>query len=143
MYKTILLAVDVGEPASWAHALPHAVELAKGRGAALHVLSVVPTYGMPLVEGYFPPDFREKALRHAGEALEALVAREIPGDVAAKAHVRYGAVHDEILAAIADTGADLVVMSSHAPDRMREFLVGSQADRVVRRSPVSVLVVRG
>jgi nucleotide-binding universal stress UspA family protein len=34
-------------------------------------------------------------------------------------------------------------MGSHAPDAVREFFVGSQADRVVRRSPVSVLVVRG
>jgi nucleotide-binding universal stress UspA family protein len=36
----------------------------------------------------------------------------------------------------------VVVMASHQPDRVREFLVGSNADRIVRRSPVSVLVVR-
>jgi nucleotide-binding universal stress UspA family protein len=38
--------------------------------------------------------------------------------------------------------ADLVVMGSEHPDSLREFLVGSNADRIVRRSPVSVLVVR-
>jgi nucleotide-binding universal stress UspA family protein len=53
-----------------------------------------------------------------------------------------GRVHDVVLDHITSTGADLVVMASHAPDRVREFLVGSRADRVVRRSPVSVLVVR-
>jgi len=40
-------------------------------------------------------------------------------------------------------GADLIVMASHQPDEMRDFLVGSKADQVVQRSPVSVLVVRG
>jgi len=50
--------------------------------------------------------------------------------------------YGEILKAIETHHADLVVMASHSPDRVREFLVGSQADRVVRRSPVSVLVVR-
>ena len=51
-------------------------------------------------------------------------------------------IHEEVLAAIDKIGADLVVMASHAPDKIREFLVGSHADRIVRRSPVSVLVVR-
>lgn len=143
MYKTILLTIDVNQPASWEHALPHALELARGWGSKLHILSVVPNFGLPMVEGYFPQDFHEKALRHGGEALEALVAKEVPEDVEVEAHIRYGTVHEEILQAIDELKIDLVVMSSHAPDRMREFLVGSQADRVVRRSPVSVLVVRG
>ncbi|WP_347310927.1 universal stress protein [Defluviimonas sp. SAOS-178_SWC] len=142
MYKTILLTIDVNEPASWKDALPRAVELATGWGSRLHVLSVVPDYGLPVVEGFFPVDFREKAIRHGGEALEKLVAAEVPAELKAESHIRYGTVHDEILHAIDAVGADLVVMASHAPDKMREFLIGSQADRVVRRSPVSVLVVR-
>lgn len=142
MYKTILLTVDVNEPASWKDALPRAVELARGWGAKLHVLNVVPDYGLPMVEGFFPADFREKAIRHGGEALEQLVSAEVPAELKAESHVRYGTIHDEILHVIGVLDADLVVMASHAPDKMREFLIGSQADRVVRRSPVSVLVVR-
>lgn len=141
MFKTILLTIDINEPGSWAHALPHVAELAKGWGAQLHVLTVVPDYGMPMVEGFFPSDFRETSLRQTAEELEGLLAREALAG--ATAHVRYGTVHIEILHAIDELKADLVVMASHAPDRVREFLIGSQADRVVRRSPVSVLVVRG
>jgi nucleotide-binding universal stress UspA family protein len=143
MYKTILLTIDVNQPASWEHALPHTVELARGWGSNLHVLSVVPDFGLAMVESYFPHDFHEKALRLAGEALEEVLAKELPADLKAEAHIRYGKVHEEILNAIDELKADLVVMSSHQPDRIREFMVGSQADRVVRRSPVSVLVVRG
>lgn len=142
MTKTILVAIDVTEDASWQVALPEAVKLAKLNEAALHVLYVVPSYGSVLVEDALPKGFAKTALAHALEQLSALVAREVPAERGAKLHVRHGTVHTEILETITEVGADLVVMASHAPDRVREFLVGSQADRVVRRSPVSVLVVR-
>jgi len=140
MYKTILLTVDLGDAASWKKALPTAMEIARDSGAALHALSVVPDYGAALVAADFPPDFQKNALKAAKEKLDALL--DGAGAREAKSHVAVGRVHDVVLDHIASTGADLVVMASHAPDRVREFLVGSRADRVVRRSPVSVLVVR-
>lgn len=106
-------------------------------------MSVVPDFGSSMVASLFPGDFREKALTKAEAELEELIAAQVPSDVTAVPHLGYGAIHDEVLSAITKTEADIVVMASHAPDRIREFLVGSQADRVVRRSPVSVLVVRG
>lgn len=142
MYKTILLTIDVNAATSWNKALPQAVELCRAWGAALHVLCVVPNYGMPLVEGFFPEDYQKKAHAKAQADLDALVKAHVPAELAAKARVRTGTVHEEILASLRETGADLVIMASHAPDQLRDFLVGSNADRVVRRSPVSILVVR-
>lgn len=143
MFKTLLLTIDLEHEASWRRALPAAVELARGWGAELHVLSVVPTHGSALVAANFPADFERKALDSAKQRLVALIETQAPGNPAIVAHVGHGRVHDVILDRIARTGADLVLMASHAPDAVREFLVGSQADRVVRRSPVSVLVIRG
>jgi len=142
MYKSILLTIDINESASWEKALPHALDIYRDQGAALHVLTVVPLYGLPIVEGFFPADFESKAVHKAGEDLKALLNTLLKDDQHAEAHVRAGAVHEEILAAIKAIGVDLVVMGSHPPDRVRDFLVGSNADRVVRNSPVSVLVVR-
>ena len=96
-----------------------------------------------MVEGFFPEEFQEKALAAAKEALEKLIQEHVPADAKVVPHLATGRVHVCVLNAIKETGADLVVMASHAPDAVREFLVGSQADRVVRRSPVSVLIVRG
>jgi nucleotide-binding universal stress UspA family protein len=142
MYKSILLTIDINQPASWKKALPDALKLCRDWGAKLDVLTVVPSYNMPVVEGFFPADFESKAIRKTGKDLKELLETLIPDDQHAEAHVRSGIVHDEILAAIKAIGADLVVMGSHPPDRMRDFLIGSNADRVVRHSPVSVLVVR-
>lgn len=143
MFSKILLTVDVTEEASWAKALPQAIEMAKASGGELHIMSAVPDYGFALVESYFPEGFEQKALQKAEEALEKLIADNVPAGISATPHVAYGDIHSKVLQAIETIDCDVVVMASHAPDRVREFLVGSNADRVVRRSPVSVLVVRG
>jgi nucleotide-binding universal stress UspA family protein len=142
MFNTVLLTVDLGAEASWKTALPQAVELVRASGGTLHIMSVVPDMGLPLVEGFFPEDFEKKAIAKASEALDHLVQAEVPDGIAIKQHLAFGKIHNKVLEAIDETGCDLVVMGSHDPDPLRDFLVGSNADRVVRRSPVSVLVVR-
>ncbi|WP_050527856.1 universal stress protein [Pseudorhodobacter aquimaris] len=143
MTNSILVAIDVTAKESWQLALPEAVKLARLNEAALHVLYVEPDTGSPLVAGFLPKDFAKTALAKANKELMTIANDQIPSDLGAKLHVRHGTVHREIIAAIKEVNADLVIMASLAPDRVREFLIGSQADRVVRRSPVSVLVVRG
>lgn len=142
MFNTVLLTVDLNHAASWEKALPQAVELVRASKGVLHIMSVVPDMGTPLVEGFFPDDFEEKAIAAANKALNDLVEKEIPDDVEVKQHLAFGRIHKKILDTLDEVECDLVVMASHQPDRVREFLVGSNADRVVRRSPVSVLVVR-
>ncbi len=142
MFKSVLLTVDLNEKASWEKALPQAVELVRASQGVLHLLFVEPDFGTPMVEGYFPADFEKHALERAKAAMDALIAQEVPDDIYVKEHLSVGKMHTEVLKAIENTQCDLVVMAAHAPDRVREFLVGSNADRVVRRSPVSVLVVR-
>lgn len=142
MFKTVLLTVDLNAPASWAKALPQAIELVRSSNGKLHIMSVVPDMGTPLVEGFFPADFEARAVAAASDALDKLVKASVPEDVAVKQHLAFGKIHRKVLKTIAEIQCDLVVMASHKPDRVREFLVGSNADRIVRRSPVSVLVVR-
>lgn len=142
MFNCVLLTVDLNHPASWKKALPQAVELVRASKGKLHVMSVVPDMGTPLVEGFFPDDFEKKAVAAASKALDDLVKIEVPEGIDIKQHLAFGKIHKKILKTIEEIKCDLVVMASHKPDRVREFLVGSNADRVVRRSPVSVLVVR-
>lgn len=142
MFDTVLLTIDLNAPASWQKALPQAIELVRISKGKLHIMSVVPDMGTPLVEGFFPEGFEAKAVAAASEALNALIVADVPDDVEVKQHLAFGKIHRKVLAVIEEINCDLVVMASHRPDRLREFLVGSNADRIVRRSPVSVLVVR-
>jgi nucleotide-binding universal stress UspA family protein len=142
MFKSVLLTVDLNAEASWEKALPQAIELVRASKGTLHILSVVPDVGSAMVEGFFPEDFEQKAVAAAAKALDGLVKDHVPDDVDVKEHLGFGKIHNKVLEIIEETKCDIVVMASHKPDRVREFLVGSNADRIVRRSPVSVLVVR-
>ncbi|AML51521.1 MULTISPECIES: universal stress protein [Falsihalocynthiibacter] len=142
MFKNVLLTLDLNTKASWEKALPQALELVTASKGTLHVMSVVPDLGTPMVESFFPSDFESKAIAAASAALDGLVKANVPQGVSVKQHLAFGNIHHKVLEAIEETQCDLVVMASHKPDSVREFLIGSNADRVVRRSPISVLVVR-
>jgi nucleotide-binding universal stress UspA family protein len=142
MFATVLLAVDLAHEASWRKALPAAAEIARRGGGKLHVVAVAPDFAATLVGGFFPEDFEAKALAHVAEELAAFVAAHGPKDVPVETHAVHGHVAEEILRVAKESGAELIVMASHQPNQLREFFIGSNADRVVRHSPVSVLVVR-
>ena len=141
MFKCILLAVDLNQESSWRKALPAAVAQCESAGAALHVMSVVPDFGMSIVAQHFPKDFEAKTLDEARKALHALLASELPTGISAQRIVAHGTIYREILRTAKDIGADLIVMSSYRPE-LKDYLLGPNAARVVRHFNGSVLIVR-
>ena len=141
MYDNILLTVDLNEETSWKKALPAAVEQAKASGAPLHVVSVVPDFGMAMVGGFFPDDFEKKARAEVEEKLTRFCAEHVPSEIDVERIVRNGTVYEEILRIAGETGCDLIVIGSHRPE-LSDYLLGPNAARVVRHANCSVLVVR-
>ncbi len=142
MYRTILLAIDPTHDESWRGALPRAAALARAGGGTLHLAAVVPDFGMTLVGSYFPENFESDALKRARADLEAFAEREAPKDVEVVLHVGHGHVAEQVLAFAEATSADLIVIASRPPDRLRSLLVGSHAEQIVHAATTSVLVVR-
>lgn len=141
MTNSILLAVDLNHESSWRKALPQAVALARADGAKLHVMTVIPNFGMSLVGSYFPSDFAEKAEAEGAKALAELVAKEVPDDLDADTYVEKGTIYKRILEVAKKVDADLIVMAA-ARSEMQDYLLGPNAARVVRHAPQSVFVVR-
>ena len=141
MSKSILLAVDLNHPSSWRKALPEAVRLAQQDGAQLHVLTVIPSYGMAVVGSFFPANYEAQVTAEAQKALDALVAREVPAELGARTHVIHGTIYKKIIEVADKVGADLIVMAA-ARSEMQDYLLGPNAARVVRHAPQSVFVVR-
>lgn len=54
-----------------------------------------------------------------------------------------GNPHEKILEYVSEHDIDMVVMGTHGRTGLDRALMGSVAERVVRRSPVPVLTVRG
>ena len=141
MFDKILLPVDVNHPESWAKALPAARKCA-GEGGEIHLLGIVHDIGAAMVSSFLPEGFDQKAMETMKGELQSLIDSELTGVDGVEAHVGHGHVPETILRIADQIGADLIVMASHPPNDFQTLLVGSNADRVVRHSPIPVLTVR-
>ncbi len=141
MSKHILLPVDLEDEASSAQALDAAVAQAQASGGTLHVMTVVPDFGMSVVGSFFPDDFAEKALAETAKRLDAYAGANVPDGVSVQQIVAHGRIYDEIIKAADSSGADLIVLSAHRPD-VGDYLLGSNAARVARHAKQSVLIIR-
>jgi nucleotide-binding universal stress UspA family protein len=141
MYKNILLAIDLDDEASCRKPLLSAVELARKFGARLHVLTVVRE-----VEAMLQARAATLAYEVIASDLEnrmaALIRRASASDLEPNILITHGAsIYAEILGVAEEAGADLIVVGSHRP-AMRDYLLGTNASRVVRHASCSVLVAR-
>jgi len=109
MYKNVLLAVDLGEDASWKRALPEAIALIKASGGVLHIMTVVPDFGMTVVGSFFPSGFESKAIASAQEKLHAFVKEHVPQDIKVQHIIAHGGPAEEILAAAKKVPTDVIV----------------------------------
>ncbi len=142
--RRILVPTDFSDPA--AAALIYARALAEQFGSHLHIFHVVPEpyvypWGteistMPLA------DILNQSDQLARTRLTELVSPDEtpPGGLTTSAVI--GAPVERILDYITEAGIDLVVIGTHGRGAMGHLLLGSVAERVVRRSTVPVLTVK-
>lgn len=141
MYKNILLTVDLEHPNAQIKSLPIAVDLCQKHNAKLHIMTVVPSFGMSIVAQQFPKDFEKKVSNAVLVQLKEFVRTKIPSDIKAQHIVGHGNVYESILNIAKQIKADLIVVQARRPE-LRKFLLGPNAARVVRHASCSVLVVR-
>jgi nucleotide-binding universal stress UspA family protein len=148
MYRRILVPVD-GSDASM-RGLTHAVGLAKDQKAQLRILHVVddmmvapmmmePTGAADL--GYILDSLRaegKEVLREAAAAAKKGGARAETAQVESRGRT----VSDVILADAKRSKCDVIVMGTHGRRGLNRLLLGSDAERVLRDSPVPVLLTR-
>lgn len=141
MTNAILVPIDLGHEDGQEAAADHASMLARTLKADLHVLAVIPDFGMPIVASYFPKGFAKSAAAETQEGLDAYVAAHFPDAAHVVTHVRHGSIYKEIIAVADKIGASFIVMTSHRPG-MQDYLLGPNAARVVRHAKQSVAVIR-
>ena len=143
MYKNILLAIDLNDETSCRKPLLSAVELARTFGARLHVLTVVREVEAILGASAVPLGY-DVITSDLENRIGALIRRVNASDLKPNINilVTHGAsIYAEILAVAEEAEADLIVVGSHRP-AMKDYLLGTNAARVVRHARCSVLVAR-
>ena len=140
MYDDILLPTDGSD--GIAQAATHAEAIAERFDATIHVLSVVDTrnrFESP-TSGLSAEAWKEAEGERADHAIETTVAA-LGESVPVETEVIEGVPKTAILDYV-DEGMDMVVMGTHGRTGLDHYLIGSVAEKVVRRSPVPVVTVR-
>ena len=136
-FKTILCPIDLGPNTGLT--LDAARLLAEDSKAKLILFHVVPlpleVVGQPLLVE--PLSFAQDEARARMEDLAKGLGLNVPCEAVAV----IGDPPHEIIRAIDEHDADLVVMATHGRKGLSHFFLGSVAARVVRESPVPVLTV--
>lgn len=141
---SILAATDLSAPAR--HAAARAALLAAETGARFGLAHVVSHGGLDALRALVSGEgeawierLLAEARRETGE-LGAELARRY--QVGADVHVVVGAVLAEIAAQVDAIDADLLVMGARGAGFLREFMLGSTTERMLRKLARPLLVVR-
>jgi nucleotide-binding universal stress UspA family protein len=142
--KKILVPCDFSKQAinAYRYALDTAV-LSKGTVHLLHIIELPVLHDtalMPVLnfEDAFLKELKEKSTAQ----FKKITNKYSEEGVKVIFDVKFGSVGRMIGDYIKDKGIDIVIMGSHGASGVREFLVGSNAEKMVRNSPVPVLILK-
>ncbi len=138
--KTILVPTDFSETS--AVALKYAKELAGAFQASIHLLHVLIEW---LPDGYIPysPELFNNIEQATKKQLDEVLTPAECEKFQAKLVVQRGASEFiEIIHYARDNNIDLIILGTHGRGPISHMLLGSVAEKVVRKAPCPVLTVR-
>ncbi len=126
------------------HALEYALsmaELFRARLILLHVVepAVCPENYMAVSPGF--DDTNQSLMETARERLDTICRKRIGGRISSETLVRMGHAYSEIGDTAKAMGADLIVIATHGFTGLKQVLLGSTTERVIRHAPCPVLTV--
>ena len=146
--KKIMAAIDFSD-----YSLPtlrYALALAEDVGAEVVVVSVINERDVAAIRAamqYTDQVNEESYIQAQKEDREVktdqLIEQAGCGQVKVEKIFKVGVPASELLRAIEETGADLVVVGTKGRTNLATAIFGSVAEKIHRRSPASVLSVRG
>ncbi|MEM9832062.1 MAG: universal stress protein [Bacteroidota bacterium] len=143
--KKILVPTDFSPLAN--EALRTAYQLAQQHKAAIHLVHVLM---FPMTEEEAPPgvvevlpvEYLKQLKQDTTQQLIELIEKEAIGGVPITSEIVVGNPYQSIARILKKEKMDLVVMGSRGVSGVREILVGSNAERMVRFSPSPVLIIK-
>ena len=141
--KKVLFPTDLSDAA--AEAQLYACALAEQFDAELHVLSVMQDVSLMSPDPNMPWVIPASSLDEVRQSLEAALVK-IPDPKWAIGRsiqrvIRIGAPYVEIIKYAQEQDVDVIVVGTHGRSGLTHLLLGSTAEKVVRKSPCPVLTV--
>jgi len=146
MYQRIL--VPVADDATSDAGFQEALRLARLGGGAirlLHLVTELPYIGEAAMYGISAADESRSALQRGADLLAVRVQRAVLAGIEVDTLLVEGSgqrLADVVDSQVAAWPADLVVLGTHGRHGLARAVLGSEAEQIVRRSSVPVLLVR-
>lgn len=143
-FKKILVATDFSKES--VAAFKKAVDLARDSSAALFILHALEA--QPVISRLVEPDLLGKVSlslqEPAKKSMDKLLgsARSKLKDLSVTTEICGGSAYSEILENARVWNADLIVLGAKGASGLEQMVVGSTAERVMRESECSVLIVK-
>jgi len=143
--QSILVPTDFSEDAR--AAIDAAVEWAAEFGAKIHIVhayfvDVPAVYGGYGGDFLLPADILEPIREAAESAVAEVVADASKRGVPVEGRATLGDASSTILVEAERLGVDLIVMGTRGLTGLKHVILGSTAERVVRKAPCPVLTVK-
>ena len=142
--KRILLPTDFSEDSN--HAMKYACELADRFAAELHVLHIIQELSALIPQGglsYMPPaNLVEELKEEASKEITQVPPEDWSEEHNVVRHVTEGTPFLEVVRYAKEHEIDLIVMGTHGRTGLAHMLLGSVAEKVVRKAGCPVLTVR-
>jgi universal stress protein A len=137
----VLCAIDTSTLASTVLEMAARIARRTWPSAQLHVLHVFRSaaFDRPAQAGFRTEDLLAEAQSYLDHHVR-MARRQCPAPVTG--HLATGDPVDEILKRARSLGTDLLIIGTHDKVGLERFLLGSVADKVAKRAPCSVLIVR-
>jgi nucleotide-binding universal stress UspA family protein len=142
--KKILVPCDFSKPAI--NAFKFALDIAERSGGMVILVHVIElpimhdTALMPVLsfEEQLLKELKEKAVVQ----FKTIIEKNKRDRVKIFSIVEFGPISRRLLEVIGAQAADVVIMGSHGASGLREYFIGSIAEKIIRKSPVPVLVTK-
>jgi len=142
-FQNILAPTDFSE--GFDLALNYAKELALKTVATLHIVNVVQPVsypiGMDLAHESFA-EFEKDMVGNAKTKLAAVADALSKEGYQCKTDIIFGRASESIVDYAKDNDIDLICISTHGSSGFEHFLFGSTTEKVLRKAPCPVMVVR-
>jgi len=142
--KKILVPCDFSEPAI--QAFRFALDMAAQSKATVHLFHVAefPIISDPAVMPVInlEEDLFKNILANSAKEFAAITSQYSQEGVTVITETEFGTPARTILDYILNQSIDMVVMGSHGASGLREMLIGSNAEKIVRGSTIPVLVLK-
>jgi len=138
--KKILLPSDFSEPSLIA--TRYGLELARQFGSTLHLMHAIEVpMAYSSVFGGYAPD-HEQIEQFVQTELDNWISDEDADGLTIERHWTHGRAFVTILRYAKEHDIDLIVMGTHGRGFTAHLLMGSVAEKVVRKAPCPVLTIR-